>query len=69
MMLFLSGDDIAGLPDGRAGVMPQWALVVYAVLIIVMGFRDKIIFLSSRAEQYVPTMLCFGLFKSRDVLR
>ena len=62
MMLFLSGDDIAGLPDGRAGVMPQWALVVYAVLIIVMGFRDKIIFLSSRAEQYVPTMLCFGLF-------
>ncbi|MFT7649467.1 MAG: hypothetical protein ACI8Y4_004228 [Candidatus Poriferisodalaceae bacterium] len=62
MMLFLSGDPIAGLPDGRAGVLPQWSLIVYAGLIITMGFRDKIIFLSSRAEQYVPTMLAFGLF-------
>jgi hypothetical protein len=62
MMLFLSGDPIAGLPEGRAGIMPQWALITYAGLIILMGFRDKIIFLSSRAEQYVPTMLAFGLF-------
>lgn len=62
LMLFLSGDDVAGLPEGRAGIMPQWALVVYAVLIVTMGLRDKIVFLSSRAEQYVPTMLAFGLF-------
>ena len=61
MMLFLSGNDIAGLPEGRAGIMPQWSLVVYAGLIILMGFRDKIIFLSARSEQYVPTMLAFGL--------
>lgn len=61
MMLFLSGEPVAGLPEGRAGIMPQWALVVYAGLIVLMGLRDKIIFLSSRAEQYVPTMLAFGL--------
>jgi hypothetical protein len=61
MMLFLSGDDVAGLPEGRAGIMPQWALVVYCGLIVLMGLRDKIVFLSARSEQYVPTLLAFGL--------
>jgi hypothetical protein len=27
-----------------------------------MGLRDKVVFLSARSEQYVPTMLYFGLF-------
>jgi Transmembrane protein of unknown function (DUF3556) len=62
MMLFLSGDPVAGMPEGSAGIMPQWALVTYCCLIILMGLRDKIVFLSARSEQYVPTMLCFGLF-------
>lgn len=61
MMLFLSGDQIEGLPEGTAGTIPQWALVVYCALIITMGLRDKIVFLSARSEQYVPTLLCFGL--------
>ncbi len=61
MMLFLSGDPIDGLPDGRAGVMPQWACLVYAGLIIAMGLRDKVVFLSARSEQYLPPMLVFGL--------
>ena len=29
-----------------------------------MGLRDKIVFLSARSEQYVPTMLYFGLFSN-----
>ena len=62
MMLFLSGEQVDGLPTGSAGVMPQWALVTYCCLIILMGLRDKIVFLSARSEQYVPTMLYFGLF-------
>ena len=61
MMLFLSGEPVDGLPGDRAGIMPQWALVVYCGLILLMGLRDKVVFLSSRAEQYVPTMLAFGL--------
>lgn len=64
MMLFLSGEQIPGLPEGTAGVMPRWPFVVYAVLICVMGLRDKCVFLASRAEQYVPTMLAFALFPS-----
>lgn len=62
MMLFLSGEQVAGLPEGTAGVMPRWPFMVYAGLIILMGLRDKCVFLSARSEQYVPTMLAFALF-------
>lgn len=62
MMLFLSGEQIDGLPEGTAGVMPRWPYLVYAGLIVLMGLRDKCVFLASRAEQYVPTMLAFALF-------
>ena len=62
MMMFLSGQQVDGLPKGSAGVMPQWALVIYCCLILLMGLRDKVVFLSARSEQYVPTMLYFGLF-------
>ena len=64
LMLFLSGDPVDGLPDGRAGILPQWAILIYVGLIITMGFRDKIVFLSARSEQYVPTLLCFALFSN-----
>lgn len=62
MMLFLSGEQVPGLPEGTAGMMPRWPFIVYACLIVVMGLRDKCVFLSSRAEQYVPTMLAFAFF-------
>jgi hypothetical protein len=62
MMLFLSGDPVDGLPEGRAGIMPQWATLTYCGLILTMALRDKIVFLSARSEQYVPTLLCFSLF-------
>ena len=48
MMLFLSGEQIPGLPEGTAGVMPRWPFVVYAALICLMGLRDKCVFLASR---------------------
>jgi hypothetical protein len=64
MMLFLSGEQIPGLPEGSAGVMPRWPFVVYAGLIVLMGLRDKCVFLASRAEQYVPTMLAFAFLAS-----
>ena len=64
MMMFLSGEQVDGLPEGSAGVLPQWALVTYCCLILLMALRDKIVFLSARSEQYVPTMLYFGLFSN-----
>ena len=63
MMLFLSGEPVDGLPGtSTAGIMPAWPLITYAVLIGLMGLRDKCVFLASRPEQYVPTMLAFALF-------
>jgi hypothetical protein len=62
MMLFLSGTTMDGMPGDVAGVMPRWPLVVYACLIVLMGLRDKCVFLASRPEQYVGTMLCFAFF-------
>ena len=64
LLLFLSPEPIAGMPEGSAGVYPQWAVLIYCGLILLMGLRDKIVFLSARSEQYVATMLCFGLFSN-----
>ncbi len=65
LLFFLSGNqDVKGLPKGSAGLLPQWAILLYCGLIITMALRDKVVFLSSRAEQYVPTLLCFGLFNN-----
>jgi len=64
LMMFLSGDPVDGLPDGRAGMMPRWAILIYCGLILTMAMRDKIIFLSARSEQYVPTLMCFALFSN-----
>jgi hypothetical protein len=64
LLLFLSGEQVDGLPEGSAGILPQWAVLIYCGLILTMGLRDKVVFLSSRAEQYVPTLLCFALFNN-----
>ena len=62
LLFFISGRQVAGLPKGSAGVLPQWAVLIYCGLIVLMGLRDKVVFLSARSEQYLPTLLCFGLF-------
>ena len=62
LLMFLSGDrTIKGLPKGSAGILPQWAVLLYCSLILLMGLRDKVVFLSARSEQYVPTLLAFAL--------
>ncbi len=60
-LMFVSGTQVDGLPEGSAGILPQWATLTYCGLIILMGLRDKVVFLSARSEQYVPTLLCFSL--------
>ncbi len=62
LLFFVSGQQVDGLPRGSAGILPQWAVLLYCGLILLMGLRDKVVFLSSRPEQYVPTLLCFALF-------
>jgi Transmembrane protein of unknown function (DUF3556) len=63
-LLFLlvgPGVRTAALPGSEAGLLPQWGLLTYVALIIVMGLRDRVVFLAARSEQYVAVMFFFGI--------
>jgi hypothetical protein len=45
---------------GSAGQLAAAPLFSYLALLVVMGLRDKTVFLASRAEQYVPTLFMFA---------
>ncbi|HEU4513605.1 MAG TPA: DUF3556 domain-containing protein [Nocardioidaceae bacterium] len=60
-LLIGPGVQTAALPDSDAGLLPQWALLAYVAGIIVMGLRDKVVFLAARSEQYVAVMFFFGV--------
>jgi len=66
-LLFLligPGVQTAALPGSEAGLLPQWALLTYVALIIVMGLRDRVVFLAARSEQYVAVMFFFGILSN-----
>lgn len=63
-LLIGPGVQTAAMPDTEAGLLPQWALLTYVGLIIVMGLRDKVVFLAARSEQYVAVMFFFGVLAS-----
>lgn len=44
----------------EAGLVPAWPFVVYVVLQVLLGLRDKVTFLASRPEQYSVALLAFG---------
>ncbi|RLV55980.1 DUF3556 domain-containing protein [Aeromicrobium phragmitis] len=60
-LLVTPGVQSSALPGSDAGLLPQWALLTYVGLIIVMGLRDKVIFLAARSEQYVAVIFFFGV--------
>lgn len=60
-LLLTPGAQTPALPGSDAGLLPQWALLAYVGLIIVMGLRDKVVFLAARSEQYVAVMFFFGV--------
>ena len=37
LLLFLSGEQVDGLPEGSAGILPQWAVLIYCGLILLMA--------------------------------
>ncbi|WGH90347.1 DUF3556 domain-containing protein [Auritidibacter ignavus] len=52
------------VPDAQAGLLPAWAMLTYLGLLGLMGLRDKVVFLTSRAEQYPPILLAFAVLAS-----
>lgn len=60
-LLVTPGAETSAMPGSDAGLLPQWGLLAYVALIIVMGLRDKVVFLAARSEQYVAVMFFFGV--------
>jgi hypothetical protein len=52
------------LPGSEAGLLPQWGLLTYVALIILMGLRDRVVFLAARSEQYVAVLFFFGILSN-----
>ncbi|MFL1599944.1 DUF3556 domain-containing protein [Gordonia amicalis] len=48
------------VPGSEAGLPPQWAMFSYIGLIVLMGLRDKTVFLAARSEQYLAALLIFA---------
>ncbi|NGP08243.1 DUF3556 domain-containing protein [Rhodococcus sp. 14C212] len=61
-LLLGPGVTTGALPGSDVGLLPQWALLTYVGLIIVMGLRDRVVFLAARSEQYLAVMFFFGIF-------
>ncbi|MFT4299828.1 MAG: DUF3556 domain-containing protein [Aeromicrobium sp.] len=56
------------MPTGADGLVrtPWW--VVVAVLLVLLGLRDKVIFLASRGEQYLPAMIFSATLTGADLI-
>lgn len=54
-------------PATTAGLLPVGLLLIPVVLLVLLGLRDRNIFLAARSEQYLPALLFFILFHDNFV--
>jgi hypothetical protein len=60
---------LPGVPGDTAGGLVSPALMYPLVaLFVVMGLRDKIVFIAARSEQYLPAMVFFALLAPTDMI-
>jgi hypothetical protein len=45
------------VPDSTGGLLRAGSLVPIMALLVIIGLRDKVVFLAARAEQYLPVLL------------
>ena len=55
----------AAMPGNTSGLVNPALLIAPIVLLVVMGLRDKIVFLAARGEQYLPALIIFAAFAFR----
>ena len=58
----------AALPDNTSGLVNPVVLIGPIVLLILIGLRDKTIFLAARGEQYLPALLFFATLPFVDMI-
>ena len=58
----------AALPDNTSGLVNPALLIAPMVLLVLIGLRDKTIFLAARGEQYLPALLFFTVLPFVDMI-
>ncbi|GAA1233655.1 DUF3556 domain-containing protein [Prauserella halophila] len=58
----------AVLPDNTTGLVNTAPLIPAIVLLVLIGLRDKTIFIAVRSEQYLPAMLFFTTLPFMDMV-
>jgi len=61
--LVMPGQDSAAAYS-EAGLIVAWPIIAYVVGLAIMAFRDRVVFLASRPEQYAVTLLAFAVLGS-----
>lgn len=56
------------LPDNISGLVNPALLVAPMVLLVLIGLRDKTVFLGARGEQYLPAMFFFTVLPFTDMI-
>ncbi|CAN5364208.1 DUF3556 domain-containing protein [soil metagenome] len=58
----------AAVGTSNEGLVNPVLAAIVAVLLVLVGFRDKVIFLAARAEQYLPALIFFATFPFVDMI-
>ena len=58
----------AALPENASGLVNPALLIAPMVLLVMIGLRDKTIFLAARGEQYLPALLFFTVLPFVDMI-
>jgi hypothetical protein len=53
---------------GDGGLVATAAIVPIIALLVVLGLRDKVLFLAARGEQYLPALVFFAFFGLTDMI-
>jgi hypothetical protein len=58
----------AVLPDNTSGLVDPAMMIVPIVSLLLLGLRDKIVFLAARSEQYLPALVFFATLGFVDMI-
>src|SRR4051812_33112621 len=59
---------LPGTADASVPLVPPAALYPVIALLIVLGLRDKVLFIAARGEQYLPALIFFAAFPFVDMI-
>jgi hypothetical protein len=58
----------AAMPGNTSGLVSPTLLIAPMALLVLMGLRDKIVFLAARGEQYLPALIIFTVLPFVDMI-